>query len=600
MTGNRVEDPFAHLHDEDYAAPYARRRVGAGDMVAMAGRDTMPLDGDWLFVPDLFDEGLRQGWFADDSMPISQWTKPRDYDLDETATVPVPSCWTVQRPEWTYFEGAGWYTRSFAYAPTPGRERLVLRVGAANYEARVFLNGTFLASHRGASTPFFVDLTEALRVGDNRLQIQVDNRRRADRVPMHHFDWHNDGGLYREVALIPLPRVFIRDCGIALVPDGTFSRICVDLTLCEPVDGTAEVAIPELGIKAGMAVTAGRGALVIDAAPALWSPSSPRLHDVTVRFGDDTISDRVGFREIRRAGREILLNGEPLWLRGVCVHEDDAVLGRASSEEDVRRRFRHARELGCNILRLAHYPHHERVARIADEEGVMLWEEVPVYWAIDFANPDTYADAENQLVEMIRRDRNRASVVLWGVGNENADTDARYAFMSGLAAAVRRVDPTRLVAAACLINREAFRIEDRLAAHLDVIGLNEYFGWYEPDMTGLERLIANSEPDRPVVISEVGADALAGHRGGERQLFTEDCQAAVFRDQIAIVRDVPWIRGFFPWLLYDFRSPRRQTRYQRGWNRKGLIADDKATRKLAFEVIAAFYREQAATSGGTG
>lgn len=587
-----VEDPFAHLHDEDYAAPFTVPRATAEQLVAKTGRTTIPLDGDWLFATDLFDEGLRQRWFADEPVPVSQWTKPRDYDLDPQATVPVPSCWTTLRPEWSHFEGAGWYTREFTFTPCPGQERLVLYAGAANYEARVFLNGRFLASHLGGFTPFCVELTEALRPDANRLQIQVDNQRRPDRVPMHHFDWHNDGGLYREVVLLPLPAVHIRDFGIGLVPDGTFGRIMIDVTLSDPVNGEAIVDLPGLGIEHTLAVTGGRASAVIEARPALWSPEAPVLHDVSVRFGADTLHDRVGFREIRRDGRRILLNGQRLWLRGVCVHEDDVILGRASTEEDVRRRFRDARELGCNALRLAHYPHHERVARIADEEGMLLWEEIPVYWAIDFGNPATYTDAANQLAEMIRRDRNRPSVILWGVGNENADTDARYSFMSRLAAAARAADPTRLVGAACLINREAFRIEDRLAAHLDVIGLNEYFGWYEPDMEGLRRLVRNSAPDRPVVISETGADALAGHHGGERELFTEECQAAIFRDQIAEVREVDWICGFFPWLLYDFRSPRRQTRFQKGMNRKGLIAEDKATRKLAFDVIRQFYRER--------
>lgn len=234
------------------------------------------------------------------------------------------------------------------------------------------------------------------------------------------------------------------------------------------------------------------------------------------------------------------------------------------------------------------------MAEIADEEGLPLWAEIPVYWAIDFANSDTYADAENQLLELIDRDRNRASVIVWSVGNENADTDARYSFMSRLAEAARRADPTRLISAACLINRRTFAIEDRLAAHLDVIGVNEYFGWYEPDFAGLERLLANSRPDRPVVISEVGADALAGHHGDKRELFTEECQAEFYRRQLEIVARAPYLRGFCPWLLYDFRSERRQTRFQRGFNCKGLIAEDKATKKLAFAVIAAHYAAMAA------
>jgi beta-glucuronidase len=596
VTANAPHDPFAHLHDEGYAAPYSRLRANADTLVAMGGRARMSLNGDWRFALDLYDEGLRQTWFADTPMPIEAWTVPRDYDLDPDTTITVPSSWTCVWPEWRYFEGGAWYTRFFTHEPGPGHERLVLHVGAAAYEARVFLNGRFVGSHRGASTPFCIELTDALVPGENRLQIQVDNRRRPERVPMHHFDWFNDGGLYREVDLVALPRVFIRHAGVALVPDGSFGRIALNVTLSDPVDGTATVTIAGLGLSVPVPVVAGTGRCVVDARPALWSPDNPRLHDVLTTFGDDRVTDRVGFREIRRDGHDILLNGRPIWLRGVCVHEDDVSVGKVATEEDLRRRFADARDLGCTVMRLAHYPHHERTAEIADETGMLLWAEIPVYWAIDFDNPDTYADAENQLLELIRRDHNRASVVLWGVGNENADTDARYRFMSGLAETARAADPTRLVAAACLINREAFRIEDRLAAHLDVIGLNEYFGWYEPGFEGLERLIANSSPDRPVVISETGADAVAGRRGPASELFTEDCQATVLAGQIAAIRDVPWIRGFFPWLLYDFRSPRRQTAVQRGMNRKGLIAEDKRTRKLAFETVARFYGERAAAS----
>jgi len=576
-------DPFGHLHDEDYAGAYAGRRAGHATLVSIAGRELISLDGPWRFTPDLFDEGLRQRWFADDESPPAEWTVPRDYDSTRAVQLPVPGCWTMARPEWRFFEGAGWYARDFhwdGFMP-----RLVLRVGAANYAALVFLDGVFIGSHRGGSTPFCVELTQHVRVGRNRLLIQVDNRRRADRVPMHHFDWPNDGGLYRSVDLLPLPDCFIRTFSVALVSGG----IAVSVDLSDAVDGIAQVEIARLA-TAGLVVTGGHGETVIAAVPKLWSPEQPQRYTVTMRFGADRVTDDVGFRTIEVRGTDILLNGTSIYLRGVCVHEDDAILGKVTNDADIRRRFADAKELGCNFLRLAHYPHHERVAEIADELGMLLWAEIPVYWAIDFDNSETYADAENQLLEMIERDRNRASVILWGVGNENADTDARYHCMSSLAATARRADPSRLVGAACLINRERFAIEDRLAEHLDVIGLNEYFGWYEPDFAGLRQLLANSRPDCPVIVSEVGADALYGHRGGTRELFTEDCQADIYRQQIAIVSGVPWLRGFCAWLLYDFRSERRQTRFACGFNRKGLITEDKASRKLAFTVLADWYR----------
>lgn len=587
-TSNAV-DPFAHLHDENYDAPYVHPRCKARDMVTMAGRQTVSLNGDWRFTLDLFDEGLRQKWFAQPPLPVNQWRVPRDYDESDAQTLSVPSVWSLAKPEWTYFEGGGWYSRSIHHEEHD--QRVFLRIGAANYEARIFLNGQFLASHQGGSTPFFVELTPHLQAGDNRLQINVDNRRRPERVPMHHFDWFNDGGIYRDIELVLLPRTFIKDFSLSLVPDGTLSTLHCTVTLSDHDNGTAVLVIPELSLTQDITIAGGQGKVEFSAPLRLWSPEDPHLYECRISFGSDTVTDRIGFREIRREGTTLLLNGKPLYLRGVCVHEDDVRLGKVSTIEDVTRRYQDAKRLGCNALRLAHYPHHEHAAKLADEMGLMLWEEVPVYWAIQFDNEATYQDAHNQLEEMMTRDRNRASVIIWGVGNENADTDPRYSFMRRLADHAKSFDPTRLVGAACLINREQFRIEDRLADHLDIIGLNEYFGWYEEGFEGLRQLLANSKPDRPVLISEVGADALAGHHGPDSELFTEERQAWVFENQIEAIRKIDWICGFFPWLLYDFRSPRRQTSIQNGINRKGLIAEDKRTQKLAFEVIAGFYRQ---------
>ncbi|KPH76724.1 hypothetical protein AE618_23160 [Bosea vaviloviae] len=591
-------DPFQHLHDESYAAPFAVDRVGWRDMLSVAGRTLESLDGDWNFVLDLHDEGLRQRWYEDEPGPIAGWRVPRDYDDGDWQRTAVPSCWNVVRPEWTYFEGGAWYTRAFDFASGQPGERVFLRIGAANYEARVFLNGVFVGSHRGGSTPFFIELGPHLRQGQNRLQIHVDNRRRPERVPMNHTDWFNYGGIYREVGLLRLPPVFIRDFGAALVPGSAGKRVAVDVTLSDAVDGVAEVEIAGLA-PLDLPVTAGLGRIEIDLAPELWSPARPRLYDVGVRFREDELRDRVGFREIAVAGQRILLNGEDIFLRGICVHEDDQALGKVTSEADIRRRFADAKALNANFLRLSHYPHHEMAARIADEEGLLLWQEVPVYWAIDFASPDTFSDADNQLREMIRRDRNRASVIIWGVGNENADTDARLAFMSGLAASCREMDATRLVSAACLINREHFRIEDRLSDALDIIGLNEYFGWYEPSLDGLRRLFANSDLDKPLIITETGADAVAGHDGAPGELFGETHQSQLYDRQLDLVESAPYVRGFCPWVLYDFRTERRQTGLQRGYNLKGLIAADKTTRKKAFATLSARYAELAQRQGET-
>jgi beta-glucuronidase len=583
-------DPFAHLHIEDYADAYRMGLRTHRDLVLTLGRASESLDGEWRLTLDLFDEGLRQKWYADDDMPPSQWARPRDYEIEAGELVPVPSCWNLLKPEWRYFEGAAWYTRWFDWQPDPARPRTQLQFGAAASDALVFINGRYAGGHRGASTPFSIEVTDLLAPGANRLQVMVENRRKPERVPMHHFDWFNYGGLYREVALLHLPATFIRNIAVGLAPNSGFGRIAVAVELSDPVDATARVVIEALGIDEAVPVVAGSGRIEIAARPALWSPEDPRLYNVHVTCGADAVQEHIGFREVAVQGTDILLNGKNLFLKGVCVHEDDLALGKVSTEADVRRRLADARALGANFLRLAHYPHHEHVARLADEEGMLLWAEVPVYWAIDFANPATYADAANQLQELIARDRNRASVIIWGVGNENADTDARHRFMVGLAATARQADPTRLVSAACLINRRSFAIEDRLADDLDVIGLNEYFGWYEQDVGDLGRLLSNSRPGKPVVISETGADAAPGHRGAGRVLFTEDWQAEFYQRQWVLLRQSPFVRGLAAWLLYDFRSERRQTGFQRGFNRKGLIADDKQTRKAAFHALAALYR----------
>jgi beta-glucuronidase len=579
-----------HLHDEAYDRPFNRQDLNHRGLIFTRGRERESLDGTWTFTPDRFDTGLRQHWYRDSHLPIEGRTEPWDYDTRNGETIEVPSCWNFARPEYWFYEGTAWYGRQFDYRPAGEGERVFLRVGAAHYDTKVFLNGAFLGNHYGGSTPFFVELTGALEAA-NQLFLAVNNERRAERVPMRHCDWFNYGGVFREVALFRLPLVFIQDLFVRLIPDGSFGRIGIDARLSDPMAGNLEVRISALGIDTRVLLEAGKGRVEIEARPELWSPETPVLYEVEAAFGEDRIRDRIGFREVRQEGRRIFLNGRPVKLKGICVHEDDRAKGRVTDEADLRRRFAHVKALGANFVRQAHYPHHERAAELADEQGIMLWEEIPVYWAIDFENEGTYRDAKNQLKELILRDRNRAAVIAWGIGNENADTDARLAFMRRLAETARRTDDSRLIGAACLVNRAARRIEDRLAAHLDLVGINEYYGWYEPDIEDLLAIGANYDLEKPIVVTETGADAPAGRHSDALALFSEEQMAKTYEDQTRAIAKIDPIQGLCPWILYDFRTERRKNRFQQGWNLKGLIAADKTTRKAAFEILARFYKE---------
>ncbi len=580
------------IHDEAYYAPYDKRNLNHSTMIFTGGRKRERLDGFWNYALDLHDVGLRSGWHDVKVRGDSGEQYPWDYKENEGELTVLPGCWNVIKPEYFYFEGSCWYSRHFTYVPVKEGERVFLRIGAANYDTHVFLNKTHLGNHYGGSTPFCVELTGHL-AEDNLIQLCVNNVRKTDRVPMRHTDWFNWGGVYREIELFRLGKDFVKDFRIYLVPDDGLRAVAVEMEASDcNAEGSAVLEIPGLSVKETIPVKNGKAAAIVSCSPELWSPQNPKLYDVYLEYLGDRVSDRVGFRRISVNATEIFLNGKQIFLRGICAHEDDVAMGKATTEEDIRRRFSHALELGCNFLRLAHYPHHEIAAKIADEVGLLLWEEIPVYWAIDFENPGTYADAENQLRELVARDFNRASVIVWSVGNENADTDERLDFMSRLAKTARLDDPTRLVSAACLVNHEKLAIEDRLADCLDVIGLNEYYGWYNPRMEELETLGRNSDPSKPVIVTEFGACARAGHHGTIHDIFSEEFQLDLYEKQIGILRKLEYVRGMTPWILYDFTCPRRQSLYHRNFNRKGLIAEDKKTRKLAFYALQKFYKEK--------
>jgi beta-glucuronidase len=459
----------------------------------------------------------------------------------------------------------------------------------------VFVNGVLFRVHVCGCTPFNFEVTDQVRSGENVLIVKVDNRRRREGVPTLNTDWWNYGGLTRDVWLLDVPATFIRDYSLKLA-----SRDADRITGWVQLDG-AELAqrvtlrIPEAAIEVTTEADAqGFAKFDVPASLELWCCERPKLYAVEFSIQGERIEDRIGFRTLETRGHDILLNGVSVFLRGISLHEQAPRReGRAVTRGDAETLLGWAQELDVNFVRLAHYPHHEHTARLADELGLLLWAEIPVYWTIDWENPETLANAKNQLEELVVRDKNRASVVIWSVGNETPIGDARNRFMAELVASVRALDDSRLVSAA-LERRQVEPgielIDDPLGALLDVVGCNEYLGWYDGLPDKADSVSFQSAYDKPLVISEFGADALYGYHADALTRWSEEYQANVYTHQIAMLERIPFLRGVTPWILTDFRSPRRPLpQIQDFWNRKGLISD-AGQKKQAFFVLKEYYQ----------
>jgi beta-glucuronidase len=559
------------------------------------GRTSMNLDGTWRAIVDPYEigSGMR---FYENAKPKN----PRDlveYDFDTSAILNVPGDWNSQRPELFFYEGSIWYKKSFSYHKR-NHFRAFVYFGAANYRASVYLNGQKLGDHEGGFTPFNFEATDQIREGENFLVVEVNNRRKAENVPGPMTDFWNYGGLTRDVSLVEVPQTFIQDYWVQLAK-GSLNEIEGWVKLSGTSNAEAvTLEIPEAGIRQQIPTDSkGYGHFRFPASLNLWSPENPKLYGVKLSVREDSLEDQIGFRSIQTQGSKILLNGKALFLRGISMHEEAPFRGgRAFSEEDDRVLLEWARELGCNFVRLAHYPHNEKMIRLADRLGLLVWSEIPVYWETAWENPSTLANAAEQLRDMISRDHNRAAVVLWSVANETPVEPARLVFLKSLVERARTLDPTRLITAA--LNHfdhpepNTIALTDPLAEFLDVLGLNEYLGWYgkeTPEDCDHIRWIFPGE--RPLIVSEFGAGAPFGNHGDSDTRWTEEYQANLYKHQLNMVKRIPSLAGISPWVLMDFHSPRRLLPGIQDYrNRKGLVSD-QGKRKQAFYVLQQFYRE---------
>ena len=564
----------------------------------MNAYETMSLNGEWNYIVDVQEEG-----YYDYRMKPMQWgffqnAKPQrpedliEYDFDKSPTMQIPGDWNTQDERLFFYEGTVWFKKSFLAVPMQDY-RTLLYFGAVNYDCHVWVNGKEVGHHVGGFTPFNYDISDLLIEGENTIIVKVDNKRHAEDVPTQIFDWWNYGGITRDVKLIKVPPVYLEDYNLQLTSlEGRQLSFSVKLNKAE-ADHTVTLNIPELKIKKTTKTAAdGTASVNMKAKPQLWCPENPKRYQVEITLDNSTIGDSIGFRMIETRGKQILLNGQPIFLKGISIHEEKPNGGgRANSTEDAHTLLSWAKELGCNFVRLAHYPHNEYMVREAERMGILVWSEIPCYWTIAWKNPKTYENACNQLTDMISRDHNRANIIIWSIANETPHSAERDAFLSRLAKQARSLDSTRLISMAMEVtgaSNYVNRLNDNMNEYVDVVSFNQYIGWYR-DVNDAPMMTWEIPYDKPVIISEFGGGAKFGYHGAKNQRWTEEFQENLYRENTAMLDKIDGLAGTTPWILKDFRSPRRVLPgVQDYYNRKGLFSD-KGEKKLAFYVLKQWY-----------
>ena len=568
------------------------------------GRNTTSLNGKWHYIVDVQEEGYydyrmnpTQSGFFRNAKP----QRPEDlieYDFDKAEEMTIPSDWNTRDERLFFYEGTVWFYRKFTVEGSTLKEgrRKLLYFGAVNYDAHVYVNGHHLGHHVGGFTPFNFDVTNQLKEGENFVIVKVDNKRHAEDVPTQIFDWWNYGGITRDVLLVDVPATYVENYSLQLLSlEGRRLGFTVKLNKGE-AGHQVTLRIPEL--KQEKTVTTsddGTATTYMKANPQLWCPNNPKLYKVEITMDDETITDEIGFRKIETRGKQILLNGEPIFLKGISIHEEKPYGGgRANCTEDAHTLLSWAKELGCNFVRLAHYPHNEYAVREAERMGILVWSEIPVYWTIAWKNFATYQNAEAQLNDMIARDHNRANIIIWSIANETPHSSERDQFLSRLATYARSQDSTRLISMAMEVTGASNyhnKLQDNMNKYVDVVSFNQYIGWYR-DVNDAPKMTWEIPYNKPVIISEFGGGAKAGLHGEKNLRWTEEFQENLYRENTAMLDKIDGLAGTTPWILKDFRSPRRVlTGIQDYYNRKGVISD-QGEKKLAFDVLKKWYERK--------
>ena len=619
-------------------------------------RQITTLNGEWSYIVDPMNNGLPESSFFG-GFPKNKTQKTGmeliEYNFDTAAKIQIPGAWNAIDKKLFFYRGPVWLYKKFNYQPK--KEAIThLYIEGSNFTTKIFINGSIIGEFEGGYVPFNFDISKHLKNGENILLVQTDNTLNQSSVPTQKTDWWPWGGIVGDVYIVETPKKFIQNAYLQLNPEN-FSEALFKLEMNQGLSGQRIVLeIPELQFKDEFITnTAGfiRESIII--APRLWSPTDPKLYKVIISSDQETISDEMGFRSIKVEGQNIYLNNSEIQFKGIAMHSEPiGIPGPAFSKEHFQDLLLMAKDLNINFIRAAHYPYTRHLAKVADRLGLMLWEEVPVYWNIDWDNSETLNIAINQIKRLVQRDQNRASVVVWSVANETPLSSSRMKFLNTLLSEIETIDSTRLTTAALLSGSEeqfkalvlvlalqgvksqwvnpqekaifqfildqanipidselnfSISIDDPLGESVDLISYNEYFGWYYvtfftdqmmiPEGTlrklmfeVLPNIKINSVFNKPIHISEFGAGAKYGNHSNK--IWSEEYQARLYRHQLEMLSNNPQIKGISPWVFKDFRAMLRPLPgIQDFYNRKGLI-DENGNKKAAFDVLADFYENK--------
>ena len=575
--------------------------------------EALSLNGEWNYIIDVQEEG-----YYDYRMNPTRWgffqnAKPQrpedliEYDFDKSPTMRIPGDWNTQDERLFFYEGTVWFKKSF-HLPSSvfnlQSDKALLYFCAVNYDCHVYVNSRHVGHHIGGFTPFNYDVTDLLKEGENVVIVKVDNKRHAEDVPTQIFDWWNYGGITRDVRLVKVQPVYLEDYSLQLTEADIKDKnrkISFTAKLNKSEAGhNITVSIPELKLKKTFTTDA-NGTIhyslftINSSKLSLWSPENPKRYRVDILLDTSTITDSIGFRTIDTRDKQILLNGQPIFLKGISIHNEKPYGGgRANTAEDACTLLTWAKELGCNFVRLAHYPHHEEMVREAEKMGILVWSEIPVYWTIAWKNPKTYENAQNQLHDMIARDHNRANVIIWSIANETPHSRERDTFLGNLAKYARTLDNTRLISMAMEVtgaSNYVNRLNDNMNEYVDVVSFNQYIGWYR-DVNDAPKMKWEIPYNKPVIISEFGGGAKYGLHGPKNQRWTEEFQENLYIENLAMIDKIEGLSGTTPWILKDFRSPRRVLPgVQDYYNMKGVVSD-KGEKKKAFYILRDWYKSK--------